>query len=61
MENIIVNILEQYKELTSLSEGHYDHLIYGDKENLINIARQIIKEIDENFAKKIKYLKSLQV
>lgn len=52
MEATIINILRQYKENTSLSEGHYDYLIPGDEQTLQDIARQIVNELNEDFPQK---------
>lgn len=48
MEELIINILKQYKENTALSEGHYDYMIWGDDETLKEIAQQIKKELKIN-------------
>lgn len=48
MKDIIINILRQYKENVPLSEGHYDYMIYGDEENLNDIAKQIEEELKIN-------------
>jgi len=42
MKEIILNILKANKEFVSLAEGHYDYMIYGDDENLEELA-EIIK------------------
>ena len=55
MKDLIVNILKQYKELTSLSEGDYDYMIYGDDENLNEIAQEIEKALN-NLVEQIKYI-----
>ena len=47
METLIINILKQYKECTSLSEGNYAYMIEGDDETLRDIARQIQKELEQ--------------
>lgn len=49
METLIIDILKQYKDYTSLSEGHYAYMIEGDDETLRDIARQIQKELAEEF------------
>lgn len=45
MKDIILNILKQYKENTSLSEGHYAYMIEGDDETLKEIAEEIEKAL----------------
>ena len=52
METTIIEVLRQYKENVSLSEGYYDYLIWGDEENLRDIAREIIRVLNENSAEK---------
>ena len=47
METLIINILKQYKDYISLSEGIYAHMIEGDDETLRDIARQIQKELEQ--------------
>ena len=49
MKEVILNILKQYKENISLSEGHYDYMIWGDDETLEEIAQQVEKEIKKSF------------
>ena len=47
METLIINILKQYKDYTSLSEGNYTYMIEGNDETLRDIARQIQKELEQ--------------
>lgn len=47
MKEVILNILKQYKENISLSEGNYAYMIEGDDETLRDIARQIQKELEQ--------------
>ncbi len=46
MKELIVNILKQYKENTSLSEEHYAYMIEGDDETLNEIASEIEKALN---------------
>jgi hypothetical protein len=48
MKEIIIKILNSYKENVSLSEGHNDYLIWGDIENIEQIAQEIEKELKIN-------------
>ena len=48
MKEVILNILKQYKENVSLSEGHFDYMIWGDDEILEEIAQQVEKEIKKS-------------
>ena len=48
MKEVILNILKQYKENISLSEGHYDYMIWGDDETLGEIAQQVEKEVKKS-------------
>jgi hypothetical protein len=48
MKDTIIKILNSYKENISLSEGHYDYLIWGDNETIEQIAQEIEKELKIN-------------
>lgn len=50
MKDIIINILKQYSEPTSLAEGNFEYMISADSENLNDIANQIEKEIKESLS-----------
>ena len=47
MQTLIINILKQYKDYNSLSEGNYAYMIEGNDKTLRDIARQIQKELEQ--------------
>lgn len=46
MEELIVNIMKSYSNFTNLSDGDYAYMIEADDDNLQEIAKTIIANIN---------------